>query len=78
MTTISLKLPEDLLAESSRAARELQVTRADYIRHAIRRMNSKTAAQLRARKIAEASKRVRAESMKVNAEFAAIERDPGD
>ena len=30
----------------------------------------------RAEKLAEVSRRVRAESMRVNAEFAAIERDP--
>jgi hypothetical protein len=39
-------------------------------------MNRKTAAQLRAERIAEVSKRVREESMRVNAEFSAIERDP--
>jgi hypothetical protein len=46
-------------------------------RVAIRRMNRKTAARLRAERLAEVSKRVREESMRVNAEFAAIERDPG-
>ena len=35
------------------------------------------AAQLRAERLAEVSMRVREESMRVNAEFAAIERDPG-
>jgi hypothetical protein len=39
-------------------------------------MNRKTASQLRAERLAEVSKRVRQESMRVNAEFAAIERDP--
>ncbi len=76
METISLKLPEDLLAESGRLAHALHVSRADYMRHAIRRMNRKASAKLRADRIAEVSKRVRQESMKVNAEFAAIERDP--
>ena len=76
METISLKLPEELLAESGRLAQALNVSRADYIRHAIRRMNRKAAARLRAARIAEVSKRVRQESMQVNAEFAAIERDP--
>jgi hypothetical protein len=45
-------------------------------RVAIRRMNRKTAARRRAERLAEVSKRVRGESMRVNAEFAAVERDP--
>jgi hypothetical protein len=39
-------------------------------------MNRQTRSTLRARQLAEASKKVRRESMQVNAEFAAIERDP--
>ena len=64
------------MAESGRLADTLRITRAEYIRIAIRRMNRKTAARLRAERLAEVSKRVREESMKVNAEFAAIETDP--
>ena len=76
MRSIALKLPEELLHESSELACRLQLSRAEYIRLAIRRMNRKTAARLRAKRLAEISKRVREESMRVNAEFAAIERDP--
>jgi Arc/MetJ-type ribon-helix-helix transcriptional regulator len=64
------------MEESGRLAETLRVSRAEYIRMAIRRLNRKTAARLRAERLAEVSKRVRKESMKVNAEFAAIERDP--
>jgi hypothetical protein len=39
-------------------------------------MNRETTAAMRAQTTAEASRRVRKESMRVNAEFAAIERDP--
>ena len=39
-------------------------------------MNREARAQLRAKRLVAASSRVRSESMKVNAEFAAIERDP--
>jgi len=46
------------------------------VRHAIERMNRQTHALLRAKRLAEASKKVRAESMRVNREFAAIEQDP--
>lgn len=76
MRSIALKLPEELMEESGRLADTLCVTRAEYIRIAIRRMNRKTAAHIRAERLAEVSRRVREESMKVNAEFAAIERDP--
>jgi metal-responsive CopG/Arc/MetJ family transcriptional regulator len=74
--SIALKLPEDLMAQSGRLADTLGVSRAEYIRIAIRRMNRKTAARLRAEHLAEVSKRVREESMKVNAAFAAVESDP--
>jgi metal-responsive CopG/Arc/MetJ family transcriptional regulator len=76
MRSIALKLPDDLLDESGRLASRLRVTRAEYIRIAIRRMNRKTDAALRAARLAEVSGRVREESLRVNAEFAAIERDP--
>jgi hypothetical protein len=39
-------------------------------------MNSELEARTRAASLAEASRRVRKESMRVNAEFAAIEREP--
>jgi hypothetical protein len=76
MRSIALNLPDDIAEESGLYASRLQISRAEYIRMAIRRMNRKTAARLRAERLAELSKRVREESMKVNAEFAAIERDP--
>jgi predicted transcriptional regulator len=74
---ISLKLSDDLLEVSSACARALQLSRAEYIRRAIERMNQQTRAQLRATRLMEASRKVREESMRVNAEFAAVERDPG-
>jgi metal-responsive CopG/Arc/MetJ family transcriptional regulator len=76
MRSIALKLPDELLAESGQLADRLRIPRAEYIRVAIRRMNRKMGARLRAERLAEVSKRVRQESMRVNAEFAAIERDP--
>lgn len=76
MEAISLKLPEDLLRASSRCARALALSRAAYIRRALERMNRETSAQLRAERLAAVSRKVRGESMKVNAEFAATERDP--
>ena len=76
MRSIALKLPEELLDESARLAGSLHVSRAEYIRMAIRRMNRKIDTKLRAERLADISRRVREESMSVNAEFAAIEQDP--
>ena len=76
MGAISLKLPEDVLETSRRCADTLHLSRAAYIRHAIERMNRQTQALLRAKRLADASKKVRKESMRVNREFAAIEEDP--
>lgn len=76
MGAISLKLPDDLLATSSRCAEALRLSRAAYIRRAVERMNRQTRAQVRAKRLAEVSRKVRKESMRVNAQFAAIERDP--
>ena len=75
MRSIALKLPEELLEESGRLAERLRISRAEYIRIAIRRMNRKAAARLRAERLADVSKRVREESMRVNEEFGAVERD---
>jgi len=74
MHSISLKIPEDLLETIDRCAKALGVARAEYIRRALERMNRETDAHARAERLAKASRRVRRESMRVNAEFAGIER----
>lgn len=76
MGAISLKLPEEILEASRRCADTLHLSRAAYIRRAIERMNRHTQAMLREKRLADASKKVRKESMRVNREFAAIEQDP--
>jgi metal-responsive CopG/Arc/MetJ family transcriptional regulator len=76
MESISLKLPQELLEASERCARALGIPRAEYIRRAIERMNREAETRARAARIAAASRKVRKESMRVNAEFARIERDP--
>jgi hypothetical protein len=77
MESVSLKLPEKLLETSERCARALGISRAEYIHRAIERMNRETSeAPIRAEQMPRASRKVRKESMQVNAEFAAIERDP--
>ena len=75
MAAISLKIPEELLEASGRCAEALQVTRAEYIRRALEQMNRDTRARLRARRLRDASHKVRGESMEVNAEFDRVERD---
>jgi hypothetical protein len=76
MPAISLKLTDALLEASGRCAKALRLSRAEYIRRAVERMNKDTRAQMRARRLAEISRRVRRESMQVNREFQGIERTP--
>jgi metal-responsive CopG/Arc/MetJ family transcriptional regulator len=74
--SISLKLTAALLKTSDRCARALGISRAEYIRRAIENMNRESDARARAARLAEASRKVRKESMRVNVEFATIEREP--
>jgi metal-responsive CopG/Arc/MetJ family transcriptional regulator len=76
MTTVSLRLPDNLIKEADRRARDLRVPRAEYIRRAIVALNAQVMAEQRRRRIMEASRRVRGESMRVNAEFDTIEDVP--
>ena len=75
MLTISLRLSERLLATSDECATALRLSRAEYTRQALERMNRHTRAQMRAHRLQAASRRVRQESMRINAEFDAIEWD---
>ena len=76
MKAISLKLPDELVSASEECAESLRVSRAEYIRQAIERMNNETQAALRSDRIKQASLKVREESMVINAEFDAIEEAP--
>lgn len=76
MTTVSIRLPDDLLKETDERARDLHIPRAEYIRRAIEAMNADVTSQHRRDRMIKASLRVRAESMRVNAEFDAIEDAP--
>lgn len=76
MTTVSIRLPDDLLKEADKRARELHIPRAAYIRRAIEALNAEVTSQQRRDRIMKASRRVRSESMRVNAEFSAIEDAP--
>ena len=76
MTAISLKLSDELAEASGRCAEALKLSRSEYIRQAVEEKNRNTRTRLRAQRLAEASRKVRRESMRINAEFSAIERDP--
>jgi predicted transcriptional regulator len=76
MGSISLKLSDDLLRKSADCAEAVRLSRAEYIRRAIDRMNRETESRIRAERMAQASRKVREESMKINAEFSAIENNP--
>ncbi len=75
MTTVSLRLPDNLIKEADKRARELHIPRAEYIRRAIEALNAQVTTEQR-RRMMEVSRRVRGESTRVNAEFDAIENAP--
>lgn len=76
MTTLSLRLPDNLLHDVDAYAREMHIPRAEYVRKALEQMNMTVAAQRRRSRLMEASLKVRAESMNINAEFNAVEDAP--
>ena len=76
MNTVSMRLPPYLLQEADRRAAELKMNRAEYIRHAVVAMNRAVEEEQRKTRLRSASLKVRSESMKVNAQFAAVEHAP--
>jgi len=71
-----MRLPDELMRELDKRAAELDMPRTEYIRRAIRAMNFAIDDVKRRERLQRASLKVRAESMKVNAQFAALERGP--
>jgi metal-responsive CopG/Arc/MetJ family transcriptional regulator len=76
MTTLSLRLPDELLHEVDTYAKQMHIPRAAYVRKALEQMNDAVATQRRRTRLMEVSLKVRAESMLVNAEFDEIEDAP--
>ena len=76
MNVVSIRLPQDMLAEADRQSRRLQVSRAEYIRQAIENHNRHGQEEDRRGRLAQASARVRDESMRVLAEWEAIDDAP--
>jgi hypothetical protein len=58
-------------------AKDLNVPRAAYLRQAILSMNSKVKEDRQRARIMKLSRRVRKESMRINAEFSEVEHDSG-
>ncbi len=77
MNTISIRLPDELLREIDVLAKKSKLPRAEYIRQAIEQMNKEILLQQRNTRMASVSRRVRKESLKINAEFSEVENDPG-
>jgi predicted transcriptional regulator len=77
MTTISIRLPDNVLNEVDKIAKDLNVPRTAYLRQAILTMNSKVKEDRRRARVIKLSRRVRKESMRINAEFSEVEHDPG-
>lgn len=75
MRSISLNLPEDLLSHTSRCAEALGITRAEYIRRAIEDLNHRSEATPHAQRLADCSRRVRAEGLAVLQEFSEADLD---
>ena len=76
MTTVTLRLPEKIVHKIDTNAQALDMSRSEYIKKAILEMNKEIRDYKRRQKLMSASKRVRQESMDINAEFSAIENDP--
>jgi metal-responsive CopG/Arc/MetJ family transcriptional regulator len=76
MSTVTLRLPDNIVNKIDINAHTLHMSRSEYIKKAILAMNFEIQERTRVEKLMAASKRVRQESMKINAEFATIEHDP--
>ena len=73
---VSVRLDKRLLRELRVNAHSLCLSQTDYIRKAISQMNDRLEQKKLDRQLREASLKVRDESMRINAEFSAIEYDP--
>lgn len=73
MNAFSVRLPEKLMKEVDVRAKVLHVPRSEYVRLAISRMNRDVAAEERRNRLQLVSERVRDESMRICAEFDAVE-----
>lgn len=73
---VSIRIDDETIKAMRDNARTLQLSKTDYIRQAIERMNRETEHHASQKRLKDASLRVRKESMSVNLEFSEIEHDP--
>ena len=59
MSSISLRLSDDLIAEVDTGAKQLHVSRTSYIRKALRLMNKTVYTQVRRERLMKVSRKVR-------------------
>jgi predicted transcriptional regulator len=78
MTTVTIRIPDDVVHSIDSCANHLHLTRSEYIKRAILAMNKMLSDETRAQKLRSASQKVRQESMVVNAEFSVSESNPKD
>ena len=78
MSTLTVRLPDQLMGEVEKISKSQKLSRAGYVRKALESMNKEILAAQRRERLANASLRVRDESMKINAEFDATENAPED
>lgn len=69
MSYINIQLPEEQIASTTALAKQLNMSRATYIRQAIESFNQQTKRKLLAEQFREASRKCREESLKVCREF---------
>ena len=77
MSVISILLPDTLLQALDAGAHLLHIQRAEYIRRAIECMNEEIMKGERQKTLAQASLRVRQESMRINKEFSDMDNADG-
>jgi metal-responsive CopG/Arc/MetJ family transcriptional regulator len=76
MTTITVRLPDNLFKELDSQSKELKISRAFYVRKALEHLSQEMNTQRRRERLKKVSLMVRSESLKVNAEFREIEDAP--
>ena len=69
MSYINIQLPEEQIARTTALAKQLNMSRATYIRQAIESFNQQTKRRLLAEQFREASRRCKEESLNVCREF---------
>jgi Arc/MetJ-type ribon-helix-helix transcriptional regulator len=75
MSALTIRVPEETINEINKRSKKLHITRSEYVRKSIEIMNKQFADQERRERMIQISKKVREESMVVNAEFEKIEHD---